>query len=219
MLASVAAQVQAFALAGGRICLLGAAAQAELKDLLGEYRPSASRRRLHVLRLPRLEREIQAHPDRYSHHVAILDDRIVSAMISSVWQSDSDVYLTPPPPTVHLDALASFSEGTGAGTALVCTLAQQGLRIQLFSLAQSGSFYDRLGGRASYRYRNRRNIGRDFHFLDEAIATLGAAARPWFGAPLPVLDTLAGLTVSGLPVRARSVPPSPTQSPDALGSL
>ena len=219
VLASPAVQVEAFARAGGRIYCLTAGAQGELKDLLGEYRPSASRRRLHVLRLPRLEREISTHPERYTYHVAILGDRIVSAMISSVWQSDSDVFLTPPPPTVHLDALASFQEGTGAGTALVCALAQQGLRIQLFSLAQSGSFYDRLGARASYSYRNRRNIGRDFVFLDEAIATLGAAARPWFPAPLPVLDSLADFSIPGLPVRAAGVRREPAQLADTPGSF
>ena len=225
MLAFPAVQIQAFARKGGGIYSLTEAAQAELKDLLGGYRPSASRRRLHVLRLPRLEREIQAHPDRYTYHVAILQDRIVAAMISSVWQSDSDVFLTPPPPTIHLDALASFQEGTGAGTAQVCSLAQQGMRIQLFSLAQSGSFYDRLGARASYRYRNRRNIGRDFYFPDDAIATLGAAARPWFPAPLPILDTLAGLSVPGLKVRevreVREVRAARGQAqlPDAPGSF
>jgi hypothetical protein len=198
---SIATQVQSFADAGGIIYSLSSQAQAELNDYLGEYRPTASKRRLHVLRLPRLRREIQANPEHYSFHVAVLDDQIVSVMISSRWQLKSDIYLTPPPDIIQLDALASFQEGTGAATALVGVLAQQDLRIKLYTLAASASFYRRLGAIGSYRYQNMRR-GQDFIFLDEAIQTLARASRPHFGTPLPVLATTAGLTVANFRSRA-----------------
>lgn len=215
---SIANQVQAFAEAGGIIYSLSEQAQGELNDYLGAYRPSASKRRLHVLRLPRLMREITAQPDLYTYHVAILEEQIVSVMISSYQPpSTSTIFLVPPPATIHLDALASFQEGTGAATALVSMLAQGGLRIILYALPHSVSFYRGLGGMGSHRNRHSYNIGQNFHIFADENDTLAAASRPHFSTPLPILDTLAGLTIANFPSRAMPTPGVHSQ-PDVIGT-